>query len=325
MELPAAARRAGPARCAASPTQRHRPVSDGLLGDLGHVLRRSGVGARLRRRCAAAQRGAGRAAAGAAARVPAARRRRLRAAVHAPRRRGATRCCAAARDAGVPVTRIGRIEAGRGAASWSTAHGQALAATARGFDHFEHERACRDPPPTPRQRRADCALHARAPGALDRAGLRQRPVAARARHRRHAVGLGRRSWCSTAGSATLHWALLLVASACCSAVWACTAAPRAPGRGRPGRDRLGRDRRLLGRAVAGHAGRLAGRSCWPSRCSASSMPPSPARWAGPTGCFKLRAAAARIGWAQGFGILFDDLVAAACTLLVMALWRPLWS
>jgi phosphatidylglycerophosphatase A len=28
-----------------------------------------------------------------------------------------------------------------------------------------------------------------------------------------------------------------------------------------------------------------------------------------------------IGWAQGFGILFDDLVAALCTLLVIALWR----
>jgi phosphatidylglycerophosphatase A len=26
-----------------------------------------------------------------------------------------------------------------------------------------------------------------------------------------------------------------------------------------------------------------------------------------------------IGWAQGFGILFDDLVAAGCTLLTMAL------
>jgi phosphatidylglycerophosphatase A len=29
---------------------------------------------------------------------------------------------------------------------------------------------------------------------------------------------------------------------------------------------------------------------------------------------------ARPGWAQGFGILFDDLVAAGCTLLVIALW-----
>ena len=36
-----------------------------------------------------------------------------------------------------------------------------------------------------------------------------------------------------------------------------------------------------------------------------------------------RAAAPPIGWAQGFGILFDDLVAALCTLLVIALWRCL--
>ncbi len=32
---------------------------------------------------------------------------------------------------------------------------------------------------------------------------------------------------------------------------------------------------------------------------------------------------APIGWAQGFGILFDDVVAALCTLLVIALWRVL--
>ncbi|PUE06432.1 phosphatidylglycerophosphatase A [Limnohabitans sp. T6-5] len=30
------------------------------------------------------------------------------------------------------------------------------------------------------------------------------------------------------------------------------------------------------------------------------------------------------GWRGGWGILFDDLVAASCTLLVMALWRWLW-
>ena len=29
----------------------------------------------------------------------------------------------------------------------------------------------------------------------------------------------------------------------------------------------------------------------------------------------------RIGWVQGFGILFDDLVAALCTLFLIALWR----
>lgn len=32
-----------------------------------------------------------------------------------------------------------------------------------------------------------------------------------------------------------------------------------------------------------------------------------------------------IGWAQGFGILFDDLVAAACTLAVMAAVGWLWT
>lgn len=30
------------------------------------------------------------------------------------------------------------------------------------------------------------------------------------------------------------------------------------------------------------------------------------------------------GWRGGWGILFDDLVAAACTLLVIAVWRWVW-
>ena len=30
------------------------------------------------------------------------------------------------------------------------------------------------------------------------------------------------------------------------------------------------------------------------------------------------------GWRGGWGIIFDDLVAAACTLFVIALWRWLW-
>jgi phosphatidylglycerophosphatase A len=42
------------------------------------------------------------------------------------------------------------------------------------------------------------------------------------------------------------------------------------------------------------------------------------RWADQR--FKLRPGEA-IGWRQGFGILFDDLVAAGCTLIVIALWR----
>ena len=50
--------------------------------------------------------------------------------------------------------------------------------------------------------------------------------------------------------------------------------------------------------------------------------PGPVGWADRR--FKLRAGQA-IGWRQGWGILFDDLVAAGCTLLVMAVWARLWN
>ena len=46
--------------------------------------------------------------------------------------------------------------------------------------------------------------------------------------------------------------------------------------------------------------------------------PGPVAWADQR--FKLRRGRP-LGWAQGFGILFDDFVAALCTLLVIALWR----
>jgi phosphatidylglycerophosphatase A len=46
--------------------------------------------------------------------------------------------------------------------------------------------------------------------------------------------------------------------------------------------------------------------------------PGPVKWA--VGVFKARAGDA-IGARQGFGILLDDLVAALCTLIVVALWR----
>ncbi len=49
-----------------------------------------------------------------------------------------------------------------------------------------------------------------------------------------------------------------------------------------------------------------------------AVKPGPVRWA--DGCFKPRRGGA-IGWAQGFGILFDDFVAAFCVLLIIALWR----
>jgi len=46
--------------------------------------------------------------------------------------------------------------------------------------------------------------------------------------------------------------------------------------------------------------------------------PGPVAWADQR--FKRRRGAP-IGWAQGFGILFDDVVAALCTLVVVAAWR----
>ena len=48
--------------------------------------------------------------------------------------------------------------------------------------------------------------------------------------------------------------------------------------------------------------------------------PGPVGWADRH--YKLRPGEA-IGWRQGWGILFDDLVAALCSLLVIALWQRL--
>jgi len=48
--------------------------------------------------------------------------------------------------------------------------------------------------------------------------------------------------------------------------------------------------------------------------------PGPVAWA--DALFKVRAGQP-ISWKQGFGIIFDDLVAALCTLIVIALWKVL--
>lgn len=53
-----------------------------------------------------------------------------------------------------------------------------------------------------------------------------------------------------------------------------------------------------------------------------AVKPGPVGWADRR--FKLQPGRA-IGWRQGFGILFDDFVAALCTLLVLALWTRLWT
>lgn len=54
-----------------------------------------------------------------------------------------------------------------------------------------------------------------------------------------------------------------------------------------------------------------------------AVKPGPVAWA--DALFKTRAhersSTPSIGWRAGFGILFDDLVAALCTLLVIAVWR----
>ncbi len=50
--------------------------------------------------------------------------------------------------------------------------------------------------------------------------------------------------------------------------------------------------------------------------------PGPVGWADRR--YKLRPGEA-IGWRQGFGILFDDLVAALCTLLFIAVGMRLWN
>ena len=50
--------------------------------------------------------------------------------------------------------------------------------------------------------------------------------------------------------------------------------------------------------------------------------PGPVGWADRR--FKLRPGEA-IGWRQGLGILFDDLVAAGCTLLLLAVSARLWN
>lgn len=52
-----------------------------------------------------------------------------------------------------------------------------------------------------------------------------------------------------------------------------------------------------------------------------AVKPGPVGWADRR--FKLRSGEA-IGWRQGFGILFDDLVAAGCTLLFIAVWVAVW-
>lgn len=54
-----------------------------------------------------------------------------------------------------------------------------------------------------------------------------------------------------------------------------------------------------------------------------AVKPGPVGWA--DRLFKASRGGRPIGWREGFGILFDDLVAAGCTLLVIALGLAAWQ
>jgi thiamine-monophosphate kinase len=110
-------------------------LSDGLLGDLGHILRRSGVGARLQLDSLP------RSTWLASLPAPVQRECLLQGGddyellfTAAPSRHDAV--LAAARTAGVPVTRVGRIEAGADLVV-EDGSGQALQVGRGGFDHFK--------------------------------------------------------------------------------------------------------------------------------------------------------------------------------------------
>ena len=114
-----------------------------------------------------------------------------------------------------------------------------------------------------------------------------------------------------------QWAGVLVASLAVG-VWACTRTARSLGVADPGAivwDEvvafwlvlwLVMPVGLIGQAVAFALFRFF-----------DAAKPGPVRWA--DSLFKTSH-----GWRQGFGIHFDDLVAALCTLLVIALWRFAW-
>jgi phosphatidylglycerophosphatase A len=169
----------------------------------------------------------------------------------------------------------------------------------------------------------------------------QHPVAVRAsaafmwRHPLHWVALGFGSGLSprAAGTVGTLWAwaafLLLdrwlspwgwavwISCALLIGVWACTHTARALGSGDPGAivwDEIVAFWLVLWLVMpAGWAMQLAAFGLFRFF---DAVKPGPVGWA--DRLFK-PVAGQPIGWSQGFGILFDDLVAAGCTLLVIAL------
>jgi phosphatidylglycerophosphatase A len=118
-----------------------------------------------------------------------------------------------------------------------------------------------------------------------------------------------------------QWGLLLVASLLIG-WWACTRTARDLGQGDPGAivwDEIVAFWAVLWLLMpTGFIGQLAAFGLFRYFDAAK---PGPVRWA--DRAFKSPKGAAP-GWRAGFGILLDDLVAALCTLLVMALWKAVF-
>ena len=120
----------------------------------------------------------------------------------------------------------------------------------------------------------------------------------------------------------LPWAWLLPAGLLLG-VWACTLCARHMGTADPGA--IVWDEILAFWAVLwliSPAGWLAQLLAFALFRFFDAAKPGPVGWA--DRLFK-PAVGAPIGWRQGFGILFDDLVAAACTLAVMAAVAWAWN
>ena len=113
--------------------------------------------------------------------------------------------------------------------------------------------------------------------------------------------------------AALPWAPLLVAGLVLG-IWACTLCARHLGVADPGA--IVWDEIIAFWAVLwliAPAGWLAQLLAFALFRFFDAAKPQPVRWADQ--CFK------GFGWRGGWGIMWDDLVAAFCTLLVIALWR----
>jgi phosphatidylglycerophosphatase A len=173
-----------------------------------------------------------------------------------------------------------------------------------------------DPPVAVRRAPADRALPAHASGPHDRARLRQRPVAGRA---------------GTVGTLWAWLAYALLRPHADAFQWGVVIGVSALSAGGPApRPRATRARRpgaVVWDEVVGFwlvlwlvtpAGFWAQAVAFVLFRIFDAAKPGPVAWA--DALYKIRRGQP-IGWPQGFAIMLDDLVAALCTLLVIALWR----